>query len=214
MFQNLFSSLLSLDQSLFLSINHLLHTPLTNTLGLLLSGVGTAGIIWFFLGLYLFFREEKKDLPASGPARIATQSVAGGFAVRRWQAGRWFFFSILFAGGLSWLIVEAILKPLVARSRPGLELGAILVGSTTNDSYSFPSGHATIAFAMAVVLSHKEPKWRRVFYVLAVLISLSRIFLGKHYPIDVIVGGLLGWSIGKLSLFFLKFIKHYSSYNS
>ena len=201
MVQAYLSSLLSLDESLFLSINHLPHTELTNALGLLLSGVGTAGIIWFLLGLFLFFREEKKDLPAMASPKA-------------WQAGHWFFFSIVFAGGFSWFIVEVVLKPLAARSRPGLELGAILVGSTTNDSYSFPSGHATIAFAMAVVLSRKEPKWWWIFYVLAVLISLSRIFLGKHYPLDVIVGGLLGWSIGKLSLILPKFIKHYNPHKS
>lgn len=172
MFQNFFSSLLSFDQSLFLFINHLPHTPLTNALGLLLSGVGTAGIIWFLLGLFLFFREEKKD--------------------------HWFFAPLFLAGGLSWFIVEVILKPLVARSRPGLELGAIFVGSTTNDSYSFPSGHATIAFAMAVVLSKKEPKWRWMFYVLAVFISLSRVFLGKHYPFDIAFGALIGYAIGLL----------------
>ena len=181
MFQNLFSSLLSLDESLFLSINHLPHTPLTNALGLLLSGVGAAGIIWFLLGLFLFFREEKKD--------------------------HWFFAPLFLAGGFSWFIVEVVLKPLAARSRPGLELGAIIVGSSLNDSYSFPSGHATIAFAMAVVLSKKEPKWRWMFYVLAVLISLSRIFLGKHFPLDVIIGGLLGLGIGYFSLNLAKRVK-------
>lgn len=178
MVQNPFSSLLSFDQSLFLSINHLPHTSLTNTLGLLLSGVGTAGILWFLLGLFLFFREEKKD--------------------------RWFFAPLFLAGALSWSIVEVVLKPLVARSRPALELGTIIVGSSMNDSYSFPSGHATIAFAMAVVLSKKEPKWRWMFYVLAVLISLSRILLGKHYPLDVIVGGFLGWCMGYFSLWLAK----------
>ncbi len=188
MVQNLFSSLLFLDESLFLSINHLPHTPLTNALGLLLSGVGTAGIIWFLLGLFLFFREEKKD--------------------------RLFFVPLFLAGGFSWFMVEVVLKPLAARSRPGLELGAIIVGSSLNDSYSFPSGHATIAFAMAVVLSKKEPKWKWMFYMLAVLISLSRIFLGKHYPTDVLVGAFLGWGIGKLSLILPHFIKRYTKHNA
>jgi len=53
---------------------------------------------------------------------------------------------------------------------------------------------------MAVVLSHKEPKWKWVFFALAILISFSRIYLGKHYPLDVIAGGVLGWIIGKVSL--------------
>ena len=140
---------------------------------LLFSGVGTAGIIWFLLGVWLFFKEETKD--------------------------KWFFAPLIGAGAVSWFLVEMILKPLVARSRPGLELGAIIVGGQS-DTFSFPSGHATIAFAMAVVLANKEPKWKWIFYLLAVVISLSRIYLGKHYPLDVLAGVLLGWGIGHLSL--------------
>lgn len=100
----------------------------------------------------------------------------------------WFFMPVGLSGGASLIIVELILKPLIGRIRPD--------GS---DGFSFPSGHATIAFAMAVVLSRKEPKWKWAFYTLAVFISLSRIYLGVHYPLDVIAGGVLGWGIGWLS---------------
>lgn len=149
------------DTELFTLINHLPHTNITDTLALAISGVGTAGIIWFILATILFFKEEKKD--------------------------HWFFAPLVAAGGISWLLVEQILKPWVARSRPGLEAG-----------FSFPSGHATIAFAMAVILSHKEPRFGWLFYTLAVLIALSRVYLGVHYPLDVFFGALLGWGIGRI----------------
>lgn len=164
-------ALVRFDSNLFLLLNHLPHTNAADALALAISGVGTAGIIWFTIATILFVREEKRD--------------------------HWFFLPFVLAGGTSWAIVELFLKPLIARARPNEIMSGIIVGSGS-DGYSFPSGHATIAFAMAVVLSRKEPKWKWMFYMLAVLISLSRIYLGVHYPLDVIFGVLLGWGIGRI----------------
>lgn len=172
-------SLLSLDQQIFLLINHLPRSFITYGLALLLSGAGTAGIVWFILGFILFLREERKH--------------------------HWFFAPIIMAGGVSWFLVEKVIKVLVGRVRPSLELGAIIAGGGNGkNDFSFPSGHATIAFAMAVVLSKIEPKWKLLFYILAVAISFSRIYIGKHYPLDVIGGAVLGWLIGKSALWLSK----------
>lgn len=167
------NALAALDRQIFLLINGLPHPSWGDTLALVLSAVGTSGIIWFVLAGILFIREERRN--------------------------HWFFVPLLLAAAGSWLTVEKILKPFVARLRPSLEIGAIMVGEA-KDTYSFPSGHATIAFAMAVILSHREPRWRRHFFILAILIALSRIYLGVHYPLDVIAGSLLGFAIGNLSL--------------
>ncbi|MEK7141666.1 MAG: phosphatase PAP2 family protein [Patescibacteria group bacterium] len=164
--------ILAFDQQMFLILNHLPHAGFSNVLALAISGIGTAGIIWFLITAVLFIKEEKKD--------------------------HWFLLPFMGAGVTSWALVELILKPLVARVRPTELMGAIIVGSTSHD-FSMPSGHATIAFAMATVLSQKEPKWRWLFFSLAILISLSRIYLGKHYPLDVIMGGFIGAAIGSLS---------------
>lgn len=163
-----------MDTSLFLAINHLPHTAITDAIALALSGAGSAGLIWFALAGWLFLREERKHHS--------------------------FFLPIGCAGAASGIIVNAILKPLVARPRPDVSLPAIIVGETSW-GYSFPSGHATMAFAGAVVLSKTEPRWRWALYTLAILISLSRIYLGQHYPLDVAAGAGLGWSIGHLSVF-------------
>lgn len=161
---------LASDHAFFLAINHLPHTAILDMIALTLSGIGKVGLVWFVIAVLLFYREEKKH-----PL---------------------FFAPILMAGGVSYVLVEFILKPLFHRIRPSAELGAILVGSPKVD-YSFPSGHATIAFAMAIVLSRYEPRWRGLFYTLATLISLSRIYLGVHYPLDVLGGVLLGWGLGR-----------------
>lgn len=166
-------AILRLDSTFFLFLNHLPHNALFNALGTGLSVIGTAGIVWLALGVILFLREEKKD--------------------------HLFFAPILVSAATSWVLIEKIIKPLIARPRPTLEMGAIILGHDLAD-FSFPSGHATIAWALATVLAHREPKWKMLFFILAFLISFSRIYIGKHYPLDVIAGGVLGWGIGWLSL--------------
>ena len=59
-------------------------------------------------------------------------------------------------------------------------------------THSFPSGHTATSFAGAFMLSALAPRFRPVFYVLAVLIGLSRLYNGVHYPTDVLAGAALG----------------------
>lgn len=110
---------------------------------------------------------------------------------REEKRDHWFFLPVVTAAALSELLSNIFLKDLFARNRPP---GAGL------PDFSFPSGHATVAWAMAVVLAAKEPRAKYFFYFLAVLISLSRVFLGVHYPSDIIAGGLVGITIGLFSL--------------
>ena len=160
-------ALIALDQQVFFLINLLPHPEFLDQAARLLSGVGTWGAVWLVIAVILFFREETRD--------------------------HWFFLpSIVVSMGA--IISEYMFKVLVARPRPSLEMGAIIVGSA--DNFSFPSSHATLAFAFAYILSREEPKLRVWFYALAILISLSRIYLGVHYPLDVVGGALLGWGIG------------------
>jgi undecaprenyl-diphosphatase len=65
-------------------------------------------------------------------------------------------------------------------------------------SYSFPSGHATVSFACAVVLAAAVPRLAVPLYVLAAAIAWSRVVTGVHYPLDVLGGALLGIAVGLL----------------
>jgi undecaprenyl-diphosphatase len=71
------------------------------------------------------------------------------------------------------------------------------VGARPRD-FSFPSGHAAAGFAGALVLGAHAPAFAPVFYALAVAVSLSRVYLGVHYPSDVAFGAFLGASIAAL----------------
>ena len=61
---------------------------------------------------------------------------------------------------------------------------------------SFPSGHATVSFACATVLALAVPRLRLPLYALAALIAFSRVYVGVHYPFDVLAGGVLGLLLG------------------
>ena len=59
-------------------------------------------------------------------------------------------------------------------------------------TYSFPSGHATVSFACATVLALAVPRLRLPLFALATLIAFSRVYVGVHYPFDVLAGAALG----------------------
>jgi undecaprenyl-diphosphatase len=60
---------------------------------------------------------------------------------------------------------------------------------------SFPSGHAATSFAAAMVLSFARPRWAPAFFLLALAIGFSRVYVGVHYPLDVVGGAALGIAV-------------------
>lgn len=99
----------------------------------------------------------------------------------------------LVAGWGGWILAKQV-KAAVERGRPLEELGPDAVReSGLAEGLGFVSGHTTVAFACAAVLSpYLTRPWRRALYGLAVLVGLSRIVVGAHLPLDVIGGASLG----------------------
>lgn len=68
---------------------------------------------------------------------------------------------------------------------------------------SFPSAHTTFSFMIATVLSFWFPRYQLVFFLIAGFTGWTRVYLGLHYPTDVMTGGLLGYGITKMFLFYI-----------
>lgn len=163
-----------LDASLFLFLNAGCRNGLFDVI---MPFITNRAYIVLFPFLILFFvKEKKKGLII--------------FAIS--------FFSILLADGIS-----NALKEVVGRERPCnlFENVHLLVGCSK--SFSMPSGHATNAFAFVTpffLMTRNRMKY--IFLFIAVLVALSRIFVGVHYPLDVVAGAAVG-SLSALSVTYL-----------
>ena len=95
------------------------------------------------------------------------------------------------------------LKYVIQRPRPPIlwTLPSSLLGGPGEIlDPSFPSAHTLYAFMMATLLANGFPRYRFVFYAIAGFVGWTRMYLGVHYPTDVIAGGILGYGLTKLFL--------------
>ena len=102
--------------------------------------------------------------------------------------------------GAAILLAESLsgaLKLAIERDRPPLARPVPEPLFEAPSTYSFPSGHATVAFACATVLALAVPRLRWPLYALAALIAFSRVYVGVHYPFDVIAGAVLGVALAR-----------------
>lgn len=92
------------------------------------------------------------------------------------------------------MVTNLTIKPLVMRPRPWITIPGFTALVAEHDPNSFPSGHSCCAFAFAVALAVALPqKWARVLALAAAAVmALSRLYVGVHFPSDVIVGAVIG----------------------
>jgi undecaprenyl-diphosphatase len=107
-----------------------------------------------------------------------------------------------------------ILKDLVHRLRPCIVLPDAYTPMGCTGTYSFPSSHAFNNFAAATFIYRFFPKLKWALFITAVLISVSRIYLGLHYPSDVLGGAILGSLVGYFFALLVQWIEKRITHDS
>lgn len=107
--------------------------------------------------------------------------------------------SVIYAG-----IVTVTLKSLIGRSRPYNNSGhaSFKPFNLNNDNLSFPSGHATLAFAFSTVMAHQIDNifWKTGWFAAAGLVCYARLYHDQHWASDVLMGGAIGYFTGRFVL--------------
>jgi len=110
--------------------------------------------------------------------------------------GRWLVFTVVITVLLTDQISAHLIKHLVERVRPCNALPGVLTPAGASSAFSFPSSHAANMGGSMLVLSRAFPIFTWLFTLIALLVGLSRVYLGLHYPSDVLSGYVLGIVIG------------------
>ena len=117
------------------------------------------------------------------------------------KRGRITIVVLLIAASFSDAICFQVIKPWVGRIRPSHEFyDYINLLVSKGGKYSFPSNHAANSFVFATVLSYFYEKNKTFLYILASAIAFSRVYVGVHYPLDIVSGAIIGYIISWIIL--------------
>jgi undecaprenyl-diphosphatase len=144
--------------------------------------------------------EGMRRLSLAGDAGKLWFALAGATALLGGRRGRTAAFDGVVALLVSSAIVNGLMKPAWRRRRPDRELHQVIVARHVPlpRSTSFPSGHASSAFAFANGLGGEMPELALPVRLLAASVAWSRVHTGVHYPGDVIAGALVGGAVGEV----------------
>lgn len=167
---------MAFDHTILLAINGLAgKSPILDTVGVVLAQYGL--VIYAVLMLLAWFTWPRSEV----------------------RGRRGLIYAVL--GAVVALVISGLLSHLWFRPRPFIADPSQVhpLVSHANDS-SFPSDHATGSFALATGTAWGNKRLGTVFYVLAILVAVARVFVGAHWPTDVIVGGVVGFVGSRLVL--------------
>jgi undecaprenyl-diphosphatase len=102
----------------------------------------------------------------------------------------------LIAVALSDQLSAGVLKPLIGRPRPSHALEGVRLLAGRGGQYGFPSSHAANIFSAWFVPALRHPRLRYPLAVIPLAVAYSRVYIGVHYPLDVIGGAVLGLAVG------------------
>lgn len=160
-----------------------LRLPVLNEIMIGITSLGNGGIFWIATALLLIcLKRTRKAGLQCGIAMLLTL-----------------------------LVVNAALKPLLARTRPYELIDNLKILVSRPHDYSFPSGHSANSFSCAWVVFRRLPKKIGVpALLLAILISLSRLYVGVHFPTDVLCGAAIAVLLAEIGMLaFAKIEKKY-----
>jgi len=163
--------------------------PLDNSLMLAINGLGD-GPEWLYQALDPHTRNYL--------LLIATTVVAAAVALRRPRHVLGAALGVVLAAYLAGVALE-IVKLFIDRARPEEVLGAQIQLSHARSwahLASYPSGHLIVTAAMATAAAAAVPALRRPLIAYVVLVALTRVTFGAHFPFDVVVGAALGYELG------------------
>ena len=165
----------ALDIKIFFLINQTLSNPVFDSIMPLITNKNN----WVLIIIILFFY----------------------LAIMNGRRGQIALVILIVVVGLTDSFSTFILKPYFGRIRPSYDIYEyinLLVAK--GGKWSMPSNHAANISAIAVVLSYFYDKMKIPLFSLAVIIAFSRVYVGVHYPADVLLGGLIGYGMAWLIL--------------
>lgn len=161
--------IINLDGNILLWIQEFIRNDFLTPIFVFITHLGNGGKIWIAISIFLLLFKKTRKI-----GMMSLLALLG-----------------------SYLINNLCIKNLICRTRPYEVVDGLKLIIEKQKDYSFPSGHTASSFASAIVLYKELPKkYGITALIFAIVMGFSRLYVGVHYPSDVIIGAISGILIG------------------